>query len=803
MAAVNPAIPAEVSFDNMLGRIGLDVVTRDAYRVVTGIRTGIRFVMASRQKKSAVNLMTAVNAFNPGAGNPAPQLTQVQADCIVAARHSMEFNRSRGEPFDPDAFAPAPVPPAVGPDPMETMLEWHERGQMIVALPAKPDITLPELKDSASYPAWKNTSSAIFGEARMPSTGATYLTLIRSHKAAVTPEMLAAEYPTVDDNIVVTTSFAYDAVKEANRILFKALSTATSNGSLHTLVSPFRADMDGIGAWHALERACHEPGLANLRIQTAKAVLQAITWPLGTKLEAFVLKHTEQHAICRNNLYDIPDADKASWFRQGIASNNRYCYVALAWDPNLTFQECCNRINAAVMHDRQANPNVVDRRHVNQAVAGAARGAGTRRRNGASRQNAPVVNGGKLTNSGLPLHNGKYNEKDFATIIEKKDKAQLLKFRELHPSHGGRARTAAAVAVAGPAPAPDPNDNENGNSDDDRSLLSDHTDESASVHDARNVSAMATGRRNVDFDFDFSNTGSRHVSLARRDGNHRSTWLHYGPTPEGPGTRGPEPLGPAPTGPGHSSHRSQWVDNRPAWLVEKERTEKMNESPEPAAKGRNVHAVKVTGDAKLAAAKKPDASALDLLSDSSDDEEERQAFIKCIDRRNACAVAATIGGNVAGPAPCADTDSDDGKPAAKEGPADADSDDSKPNDEEGLADTDDEKEALTADDRLRRRRQTNKMFDCSSEEEDSVPPTQQEKRSAAAAKKQSRAKRAAKAAILDVEEEAANIAKVAAQLAAADAAATIPDTVSEGAGEEVSPPAPKTRQSKRKRAAKL
>lgn len=781
MAAVNPAIPAEVSFDNMLGRIGLDVATRDAYRTVTGIRTGIRFVMASRQKKAAVALMAQVNAFDPGAGNPAPQLTQVQADCIVAARHSMEANRSRGDPFDPDAFAPAPVPPAVGPDPMETMLEWHERGQMIVALPAKPDITLPELKDSASYPAWKNTSSAILGEARIPSTGATYLTLIRSHKAAVTPEMLAAEYPTVDDNLVATTSYAYDPLKEANKILFKALSTATSTGSLHTLVSPFRAAMDGTGAFHALERACHEPGLANLRIQHAKAVLQATTWPLGTKLEAYVLKHTEQHAICRNNLHDIPDADKATWFRQGITSNSRYCYVALAWEANLTFLECCNRINAAVMHDRSANPNAVDRRHVNQAAAGAARGAGTRRRSGAPRRDVPVVNGGKLTNSGLPLHNGKYTEKDFATIIEKKDKAQLLKFRELHPSHGGRARTAAAVAIAGPAAVPDPNDNDGVNSDDDRSFLSDHTDGSASVHDARNVSAMATGRRNIGFDLDFSNTGSRHVSLARRGVDQRPTWLHYGPTPEGPGARGPEPLGPAPKGPGHSAHRSKMVDNRPAWLVEQERTANTDESPEPAEKGRNVHAVKVTGDAKLAAAKKPDVSALDLLSDSSDDEEELLEFSKRMQRRNACAVAATIAGNVNGPTAeeqLVDTDDEesDSKPAAVEQPAGADEEET--------------------------------------DEESSVSPYQLARRSTTTNKSHSHAqrlRRKVKSAMVVYEREkaadvtaniAANVANVAAQLAAADAAATIPDTVSEGAGEEVSPPAPKTRQSKRKRATK-
>jgi hypothetical protein len=58
--AVDNAIPAEVAFDDMLRRIGLNDHARDKFRQVFGYRTGNEFVQMDVHKKSAMYLQTAL-----------------------------------------------------------------------------------------------------------------------------------------------------------------------------------------------------------------------------------------------------------------------------------------------------------------------------------------------------------------------------------------------------------------------------------------------------------------------------------------------------------------------------------------------------------------------------------------------------------------------------------------------------------------------------------------------------------------------------------------------------------------------
>jgi hypothetical protein len=224
--AVDNAIPAEVAFDDMLGRIGLNVHARDKFRQVFGYRTGNEFVQMDVHKKSAMYLQTAI------AVKPLAHFSKKLADGVMAARHYAQYQVSRSpDPWTPATYA-AGTPEQSG----AMQCKWLERSRLLGTLSSTPPtLTIAAFTDMQRYPAFRANTVATCATARSFETGANYQYLLRKF-GIVTAEARAATYASIDLDLIATTMHSGVRFEEDNANLYRAIATAVGEGKLGTFM---------------------------------------------------------------------------------------------------------------------------------------------------------------------------------------------------------------------------------------------------------------------------------------------------------------------------------------------------------------------------------------------------------------------------------------------------------------------------------------------------------------------------------------------------------------------------------------
>jgi hypothetical protein len=337
--AADTNIPDEVEFDDMLSRIGLGANTRNRFREVYGYRTGEDFLLMDFHKKASSHLFSAMT------GQPPVPFSKRLADGVIAACYYAQYRASRGQiPFTPASYAPNP--PAVS-----TAMQriWHERARLLMQLSTTvaPVIIAP-FTDMQCFPAFKSNTATACATVRSPGTGA-YLSYLTRSISEVTPATLNATYDSIDQDLIATTLHTGVRYEEDNRILFRAIATAVSDGILGAFINPYCDTADGRGAYLAIVQACY--GMAPARIKRAKEVLHNLRWVAGGDLETYIHNTLEQHAILIDNQHVFDPSEKAMSFRHGLSSNERYRSVVIAWAANTTFEWQCGQIRMALSND--------------------------------------------------------------------------------------------------------------------------------------------------------------------------------------------------------------------------------------------------------------------------------------------------------------------------------------------------------------------------------------------------------------------------------------------------------------------
>jgi hypothetical protein len=299
--AVDNAIPAEVAFDDMLGRIGLNVHAQDKFRQVFGYRNGDEFVQMDVHKKSAMCLQTAI------AVEPLARFSKKLADGVMAARHYAQYQVSRS----PDPWTPATY--AVGTPEQSAAMQckWLERSRLLGTLSSTPPtLTIAAFTDMQRYPAFRANTVATCATARK--------------FGIVTAEARAATYASIDLDLIATMMHSGVRFEEDNANLYRDIATAVGEGKLGTFINAFRETADGRGAYLALTNACYSSRLAVSRGKTCKQVLRSLTWGVGTDLEAYIQATLNQHNLIAENADEqspFTDRDKALFFHRGRSSS--------------------------------------------------------------------------------------------------------------------------------------------------------------------------------------------------------------------------------------------------------------------------------------------------------------------------------------------------------------------------------------------------------------------------------------------------------------------------------------------------
>jgi hypothetical protein len=224
--------------------------------------------------------------------------------------------------------------------------------------------------DMQRFLVFKANTVVTCATARSFETGAGYKYLLckfGTDKA----EARAATYATIDLDLIATPMHSGVCFEEDNSNLYCTIATAVGEGKLGAFIDAFRETADGHGAYLALTNACCSPNLATSHSETCKQVLCNLQWGTGMDLEAYIRTTLQQHALIADNANEaspFTDRDKALFFRCGLSVNERYRSVIITMLATTSYEDACEAIRTAVMHDTELNRNgrAADNRTINR-----------------------------------------------------------------------------------------------------------------------------------------------------------------------------------------------------------------------------------------------------------------------------------------------------------------------------------------------------------------------------------------------------------------------------------------------------
>jgi hypothetical protein len=432
--AVNNAIPAEVTFDDMLGRIGLNVHARDKFRQVFGNCTGDEFVQMDVHKKPAMYLQTAI------AVELLARFSKKLANGVMAACHYTQYQVS----LSPDSWTLGTYAAETAKQSEAMQCTWLEHSRLLgMLMSTPPTLTIAAFTDMQRFLAFKANTVATCATACSFETGACYKYLLRRF-GTVTAEARAATYATIDLDLIATTMHSGVCFEEDNSILYCANTTAVGEGKLGAFIDTFHETANGRGAYLALTDACYSPSLATSCAKTCKQVLHNLRWGTGMDLEAYIRTTLEQHALIAGNANEespFTERDKALLFRRGLSENKRYRSVVIPMPANTSYEAVCEAICTVVMDDTELNRNshAADNRTI-ICTGNAANVPNAPRHSASSRpartaptapsccSGAGTIKGYKLPKSGIQLHNGEYLPEDIKLLREHGEYEEMRAF---------------------------------------------------------------------------------------------------------------------------------------------------------------------------------------------------------------------------------------------------------------------------------------------------------------------------------------------------------------------------------------
>jgi hypothetical protein len=342
----------------------------------------------------------------------------------------------------------------------------------IERLPEQEPLVFPKFTEMGQWTVFEDSIQDALHERRDPTNLIRFSAGICTNLVPTAAD-LAANYGTIDEELVALFLLAGAAWVAMNQAIFKALADSLATGTLGYLIQRFRRTMDGRAAFEALRDACYSSTQAIVRVQTTHNLLSAARWTAGSDLETFIAKHLRGHDILRRHGSDASEQQKLLWFLRGLNDNGDYQSVSLAMGAIATFVQAVDHIRHAVAADRGMNRRGVDRRRAGQVQTGTreSRGRDSRdhspqqRRGRSSSTNKrtttkpatkrsrsvppilPIT--GTFKKCGLPLHGGDYTAEDIKKIRDAGEYPQLQALRKkIADDVKRKSRSARAVATA-------------------------------------------------------------------------------------------------------------------------------------------------------------------------------------------------------------------------------------------------------------------------------------------------------------------------------------------------------------------
>lgn len=295
------------------------------------------------------------------------------------------------------------------------------------------------LASMASWTTWEEECSTYLGQHRS-AIAETPLTYILRPHIEVTPQMLTATYDTVDEDLYTTAKLETGPYIEDNKRLYDLLKPLIIKGPGWPFIQPFNRARDGRGAYMALKAQAEGRSAIATRKAQAYALIATAKYTGKSKaysIDQYVARHQKAHNELLELQEPVAEAKKVVDFLAGITDPKLDTAKAVIDGDNLkltSFEECqqyiktvsTNAMTRAVEPSRQVSAVQKNPRH--------------------KQKRTPTGNEDDRTPSGVKIHPGKYDAKEY-NKLKPFERAEVKRLREERDSKTTekKARTVATV----------------------------------------------------------------------------------------------------------------------------------------------------------------------------------------------------------------------------------------------------------------------------------------------------------------------------------------------------------------------
>ena len=334
------------AFRNALGRIGMNVATRNAI-----VDNGFASILdlATVQDEDLDKLPKHLDSWKDPAAAPNAQvrIPFLSLQKLKAMRYWVLAQRCIG--------VVAPNAANFTDDAMQEALARMKADKDYKKATEDTDITKPsKLSDLVKWVKFWELFTTYLG--RVKGAALTPLTYLIRENAEVTPEVMAAEYTSTQERLIATTSHTGAHFDLDNRTLYDEFKPLVVDGPGWSFIKKFDKKKDGRGAVLALKAQSEGTSAKLTRKQAAYASISSSTY-LGPRKGFAFANYVTLHQTAHNELLDldepVSESKKVTDFLKGIRDSalNTGKSIVLGDPMKLgSFEECQQYLSTIVQN---------------------------------------------------------------------------------------------------------------------------------------------------------------------------------------------------------------------------------------------------------------------------------------------------------------------------------------------------------------------------------------------------------------------------------------------------------------------
>jgi hypothetical protein len=306
------------------------------------------------------------------------------------------------------------------------------------------DIKTPsQFASMSSWPSWMELFKTFLGQHRSVVAG-TPLSYVIRDEDAVTPEMLAAVYDSVDDDLIGTSMLEGEAFVRDNQRVYDLLKPLIIEGPGWPFMQPLNRHRDGRGAFKALKAQAE--GRSAVATRKAKAYAMIATANFTGKGHYSFDQYVAAHQKAHNELLDadepVAETKKVTDFLANIQDPKLEIAIqsCMGDEQRLTNFELCQQYFKTIVENSKTRAKTASGQRTVARV-------GMEKDKKKSKVKKKTVTGEEdRTPSGIAIHAGKYSPKDY-NKLKPFEKLEVKRLREVKANESRNVSAATTLQV--------------------------------------------------------------------------------------------------------------------------------------------------------------------------------------------------------------------------------------------------------------------------------------------------------------------------------------------------------------------